>query len=414
MRILLINNYLYPRGGAEHSFFRIGRLLESHGHEVIYFACRHPKNIPSTFEHLFPPYHDLRELKLKSLPAQLRAFTDMLYNYTAAANLSRLLQQVQPDLAHLNNIYHHLSPSILPVLARHNVPTVLHLRDGKLTCPAIYMFRDGRFCDLCQHHRIWPILRYRCHSGSLLYSMALALESLLQNILGFYRRYVDLYISPSRFLREQIIRRGYDPAGISLLPNFVNLSAVADNSMPDLPDRYLFCASRLESDKGMFVLLEAARLIPQIPLLIAGDGPARARMEAFIEQHQLSNVRLLGWQNQQQLAELFHRATAAVVPSLLPENCPNVILEAAAQSCPVIAHDVGGITEFIDDGANGWLIPPGQPQRLAQAMSEAFADPQRSANLGAAAQQRVRQRHSPDVFYDSLMDIYAQALERHA
>ena len=414
MRILLINNYLYPRGGAERSFFRIAELLESHGHQVAYFACRHPKNIPSAYEDLFPPYHDLRELNSKSFPKRLRAFTDMLYNPTAARNLSRLLQQFKPDLAHLNNIYHHLSPSILPVLARHNIPTVLHLRDGKLICPAIYMFRNNQFCDLCRSHSVWPIIRYRCRSGSLLYSTALAVESLVQNMLGFYRRCVDFYISPSSFLRYQMIQRGWDASRISLLPNFVNPSSPAEMSIADLPDRYLFCPSRLESDKGMFVLLEAARLLPEVPLLIAGHGPAHSAMESFVKQHELANVRLLPWQDKRQLAELFRRATAAIVPSLLPENSPNVILEAAAQSCPGIANDVGGIAELIDHGLNGWLVQPGQPEPLAQAMSQAFADPQRSANLGSAAAQRVAQRHSPQAFYDSLMNIYAKALERHA
>ena len=412
MRILLINNYLYPRGGAERSFFRIAELLKSRGHEVIYFACRHPKNILSTYEHLFPPYYDLR--KLKSPLTKFRAFADMLYNFSAAENLSRLLRQVRPDIAHLNNIYHHLSPSVLSVLARHDVPLVMHLRDGKLVCPAIYMFRDGRFCALCQRHRFWPILRYCCHSGSLLHSMSLALESLVQDILGFYRRHVDLYISPSRFLQQQMVGRGFAPERITLLPNFVDSSSVPSQSLTDLPDRYLFCASRLEQDKGLFVLLEAARFLPEIPLLIAGDGPARSRMETVIKRRQLSNVRLLGWQDQQHLAELFQRATAAIVPSLLPENCPNVILESAAASCPVIANDVGGIAEFIDDGVNGWLISPGQPERLAQAMSEAFANPQLSLRLGTAAKQRVAEHHNPDLFYDSLMNIYARALERHA
>lgn len=412
MRILLINNYLYPRGGAERSFFRISELLEDQGHEVIHFACRHPQNVPSPYECLFPTYHELREV---SGPlAGFRALADMIYNRTAARNLSRLLRQVRPDVAHLNNIYHHLSPSILPVLARHNVPTVLHVRDGKFICPAIYMFRKGLYCDLCRHHRFWPVLLHRCGQKSLVRSMCLALEALTQELLGFYRRHVDSYICPSRFLRRQMISRGFRAFKITMLPNFIHTSPATQPLLANRPDRYLFCASRLEPDKGIFVLLEAARLLPEIPLLIAGDGPAYSQMSAFLARHQLSNVQLLGWQDEQRLSELFRGATAGIIPSLLPENCPNVILESAAQSCPVIAGDVGGIGEFVQDGENGWLIRPGLAEHLAQAMGEAFADPQRSASLGAAARQRVVQYHSPDVFYRSLMDIYQRALERHA
>jgi len=412
VRILLINNYLYPRGGAERSLLRISELLEAKGHEVVHFACRHPQNIPSAYERFFPICYDLRELTHPV--AKFRALADMLYNRTAARNLSRLLKLLRPDVAHLNNIYHHLSPSILPVLARHDIPTVMHLRDGKLLCPAIYMFRQGRFCDLCQCHRFWPVLLHRCGGGSLAGSMCLALEAFVQTLLGFYRRYVDLYISPSRFLRGQMIARGFRPSKIAMLANFVNASPVTPPLSADLPDRYLFCASRLEADKGIFVLLEASRILPEIPLLIAGDGPARSQMSAFLARHRLSNVQLLGWQDEASLAGLFHRATASIVPSLLPENCPNVILESAAQSCPVIACDTGGISEFVQDGANGWLIRPGQSEHLAQAMSEAFANPQHSAQLGAAARQWLIRYHSPEIFYRSLMDIYARVREHRA
>ena len=412
MRVLLINNYLYPRGGAERSFFRITDLLKAHGHEVIHFACRHPQNIPSPYESFFPAYHELSS-PTYSLSSG-RALAQMIYNRSAARALSRLLSRVRPDVAHLNNIYHHLSPSILPVLARNNIPTVLHLRDGKFICPAIYMFRRQRFCNLCLGHRIWPLLLHRCSGHSLARSVALALETAAQDLLGSYRRFVDFYICPSRFLRRQILARGFRASRVLTLPNFISASS-ADTApvRPDLPDRYLFCASRLTWDKGMFILLEAARLKPNIPLLIAGDGPAREQMSAFIQRHQLSNVRLLDFQNEQNLARLFHNATASVVPSLLPETCPNVILESTAQSCPVIAGDLGGTDELITDGHDGWLITPGQPQDLAQTMSQAFTDPKHSASLGHAAKQRIIQHHHPEAFYRNLIDIYRRAKERH-
>ncbi len=416
MRVLLINNYLYLRGGAERSFFAITDLLKAHGHEVIHFACRHPQNIPSPYESFFPTSGQLDRLSyFLTAPA---ALAQMIYNRPAAQALSRLLRRVRPDVAHLNNIYHHLSPSILPVLARHNIPTVLHLRDPKLICPAIYMFRRGRFCNLCLGHRIWPLLLHRCSQHSLARSVGLAFEALAQDLFGFYRRCVDFYICPSRFLHCQIVSRGFRASRVLTLPNFVtapstNTPLATDSAALDLPNRYLFCASRLTSDKGLFILLEAARRKPNIPLLIAGRGPARQQMSAFIQRHQLSNVRLLDFQNEQVLAQLFRNATASIVPSLLPENCPNVILESAAQSCPVIASDLGGIDELITDRHNGWLITPGQPDSLAQAMSQAFTDPQGSARLGRAAKQRIIQDHHPERFYCTLIEIYRRAQEFH-
>jgi glycosyltransferase involved in cell wall biosynthesis len=136
-------------------------------------------------------------------------------------------------------------------------------------------------------------------------------------------------------------------------------------------------------------------------------------MSNFIEHHKLIHVRLLDFQDKQSLAQLFRGATASIMPSQLPENCPNIILESAAQSCPVIASDVGGVSELINDGHDGWLIPPGQPDRLASAMSQAFTDPQLSARLSSAAAQRIVQHHHPDSFYHTLIEIYHRAQERH-
>ena len=202
------------------------------------------------------------------------------------------------------------------------------------------------------------------------------------------------------------------------MPNFVPASLL-DGSVQekpgvgDLPGRYLLCASRLTADKGMFVLLEAARLVPEIPILIAGDGPARKQMSAFIDRYQMSNVRLLGFQDEELLAGLFSGAVAGIMPSLLTENCPNVVLESAAVSCPVIASDVGGVGELVQDGITGWLVSAGKAEELSRAMSQAFANPQRSASLGVAARQRVMECHHADVFYRELMRIYEKAQERH-
>lgn len=423
MRVLLINNYLYPRGGAEQSFFRLTELLRAKGHQVIHFACRHPQNAPSPYECFFPPDPDLQEDR--GTFSRITHLAKASYNHNAVDNLSRLLRHSQPDIAHLNNIYHHLSPAILPVLARHNIPAVLHLRDGKLVCPAIYMFRKGQFCNLCNKHSFWPAILHRCGNGSLAKSTALAAESAFQNLLGFYRRYVDFYICPSVFLYRQVLAHGYRACKVGVIPNFIPLGGSPAYFSPNkinlnvaltldkLPLNYLFCASRLTAAKGMFVLLEAARLMPHIPLLIAGDGEARSEMESFIQDHGLSNVRLIGWQSESNLARLFGRAAASIVPSLLPENCPNVVLESAINSCPIIAHRVGGLEELITTGQNGWLIEPGQPQSLGQAMNQAFTDLALSVRLGAAARKRVMCEHNPNLFYTNLIRVYAQARESH-
>jgi colanic acid/amylovoran biosynthesis glycosyltransferase len=151
-------------------------------------------------------------------------------------------------------------------------------------------------------------------------------------------------------------------------------------------------------EKGHFVLIEAARLMAEqgtdFELVLAGDGPLRARLEEKIAQAGLqSRVRLTGWISGEQVKQEILGARAMVVPSFA-EGLPVVIMEALALGRPVISTPVAGIPELLQPGVNGWLVQPGSAKQLAATMTEALHTPtERLVRMGMAGARAVADRH---------------------
>ena len=160
----------------------------------------------------------------------------------------------------------------------------------------------------------------------------------------------------------------------------------------------LLCIGRLHEQKGHLVLLDAMaelkrRRIP-CELVLAGDGPLRASLEAKIAELGLGeHIRITGWISEQQVIEELTAARALVLPSF-GEGLPVVIMEAMALGRPVISTFIAGIPELVKPGENGWLVPAGAVPPLVEAMAEALAaSPETLAAMGRRGQTAVRAQH---------------------
>lgn len=150
---------------------------------------------------------------------------------------------------------------------------------------------------------------------------------------------------------------------------------------------------RLAPVKGVDVLLEAFALArqsaPDIRLTIVGDGPERARLEALAGPMGEA-VRFTGYLSQGEVAALLAGADALVLASHA-EGVPVVLMEAMAAGRAVIATDITGVPELVDDGVSGFLVPPGDPAAFAARMAEVAQDPDLRRRLGQAGKARVRE-----------------------
>ena len=164
----------------------------------------------------------------------------------------------------------------------------------------------------------------------------------------------------------------------------------------------LLCVGRLSKEKGQLLLVEAAALVAAagqpLALVLAGDGPMRAEVEALIAHHGLAGqIRITGWLDAEGIQREIRQARALVVPSL-SEGLPVVIMEAMASRRPVVAPYLAGIPELVVPGETGWLYPTGHVAALAEAMRACLAaDAGQLQQMGAAAHRRVWEEHDVEV-----------------
>jgi glycosyltransferase involved in cell wall biosynthesis len=185
MRILHVNKFLHRRGGAESYMLDLAALQRATGHEVEFFGMDHRSNPPMRFAAHFP-----RSMQLDPLPPGLRrraaAAARMVYSPAARHGMEEVVRSFRPDVAHLHNIYHQLSPSVLRPLARAGVPAVMTLHDYKLICPTYLLLDHGRICEACLDGFFAHAVARRCKDDSLGASATLALESTVHRLTRAY------------------------------------------------------------------------------------------------------------------------------------------------------------------------------------------------------------------------------------
>lgn len=406
MRILHVNKFLYRRGGAEAYMLDLASLQRERGDEVELFGMQYPDNEPQRYEASFPSRVDF-DPPPPSLDGKIRGAGRLLWSRSAAHGIAVVLDGFRPDLVHLHNIYHQLSPSILAPMRAAGVAVVMTLHDYKLACPTYRFLDHGRICEACVPHRFWsPILR-RCNGGSLAASALNALEMSLHTAIGAYGP-VHRFICPSRFLERKMREGRVYPDRLRVVPNFVDVRAI--DAKVD-PGGGVIAAGRLSDEKGFDVLLEAVRREPDLSVDVAGDGPARADLEAQIASSGVADrVRFHGRLPSDELAKLMRRSAVMALPSRWYENMPLSVLEAFASGIPVVGSDLGGIPDLIQPGIDGDLVPPNDPSSLGRALSKLVRDPARAFEMGRAGRAKVERAFSPAEHLRQLGVVYDEAL----
>jgi glycosyltransferase involved in cell wall biosynthesis len=407
MRILHVNKFLYRRGGAESYMLDLAALQREQGHEVELFGMRYPENAPARFERWFPSRVDF-EPTPPSLQGKLRGAGRLLWSSSAARGMSAVLDAFRPELVHLHNIYHQLSPSILRPIRAAGIPTVMTLHDYKLACPTYRFLDHGRICEACLPRRFWsPTLR-RCNGGSLAASTLNGLEMTVHTAVGIYGA-VHRFLCPSKFLERKMRQGRVYPDRLRWIPNFVDVHAIHPKQAPGGNAVY---AGRLSDEKGVEVLIEAVARQPQLRLDVAGDGPARQKLEHLTASAAASDrIRFHGRLPVDELHELLRTASVLVVPSRWYENMPLSILEGFAAGLPVVASALGGMPELIDVGRDGLLVPVDDPEALGEAVQGLVEAPSRAFAMGRAARAKAEREFAPERHLDRLDVVYQEAFE---
>lgn len=399
-RLLSLNSYHYRRGGSDAVFFDHDRLFRDSGWETAVFTMHHPQNEPSRWSEYFADELEFGEAY--SLAQKTRMATKVIYSFEARNKLEKLLDQFTPDVAHAHCIYHHLSPSVLGLLHRRGIPTVMTAHDLKLACPAYKMLNRSGICEKCKKGNLTHLVINRCIHNSLATSTLVAIESAIHKSLGLYKRSLDKIVTPSQFFREKLMQWGWPAEKLVHIPNFLDSS----HYTPDYnPGNYFLYFGRLAPEKGVDTLIRATALAG-VRLKIAGTGPYEDRLRSLSAENG-ADVTFLGYCSGDTLWELIRSCRAVVLPSQWYENAPISILEAYASGKPVLGAQIGGIPEMINENTTGFLYTSGDVNELSNLLDKinrlSVSDIQA---LGREARSHVERNYSEELYLNRMLDLY--------
>lgn len=420
MRILQIHKYFSKEkgGGSVTAFFEAIQLLKKRGHEVIIFSMEDETNESSETSEFFAQHFDINETsgfweKLKLLPK-------IIYNREAQRKLEMLLEKEKPDVAHLHNIYHYLTPAIIHTLKKHKIPVVFKLSDYKAICPNYKLFVNGDVCEKCKKHKYYNCFFNKCIKNSFSASFVGMIESYVHWFLGSYKK-IDYFFAPSEFMKKKCVDFGVEDDRIKILRNVINVENF-DLEQNFIEEDYVLSYGRISEEKGLDYLIMVFKEIvdenPEIQtkLLIAGRGPQQDDLKDFARNLGILENRVVfaGFKQGADLQALIRKSKGVVVPSIWYDNSPLVISESQLLGKPIIVSDRGGSREMILENESGFVYSAENVIDLKQNILKLLQlSSEERKKMGLKGRENILKINSEDGYYSKLMEFYQQAINKN-
>jgi len=402
MHILMINKFLYKKGGSETYMFTLAKALEEAGHKVSFFGMADARNDVGEHPCVEVSNKDFHNDSKVQMAANALRTIRSKEAYTA---LREMLKKDRPDIAHIHNFNYQLTPAVLEALRDEDIPVVMTMHDAQLVCPNHMMYdlnRDER-CYECVQGNDMSCIKRKCIHDSLPKSVIAWMEKKYWRMKHIYET-IDLFICPSTFLQHKVIKnRDISVFNTIRLPNFTN--AKHEPSYKGERQGVIYFG-RLSKEKGIEDILEAARALPDVPFIIAGTGPLEEEVKKAAKE--CSNIDYKGFLSHDVLHDLVRHSMYSLYPSRWDENCPMSVIESICMGTPVIATPNGGLPELVKDGENGLLVRSKESladtieraMRIGKTMYESMLE-------GCEASEFM----SPDEYEKKIEEIYQKIIQ---
>lgn len=401
MRILFVNKFLYPKGGAETYVFSLGEALQKHGHTVQYFGLKNANNIVGNEIGSYVSDIDFNKGVFKNLSAPFR----IIYSVEARRSIKKVLYNFEPDVVHLNNIQFHITPSIIIEIEKYrkrtgkNVKIIYTAHDYQLVCPSHGLFDTNlRICEKCLNGNYVNCLKTKCMKNSRMKSFLAMVDAYVWKKSKAYT-YIDTIICPSGFLKEKLDTQARFASKTVVLHNFIDLPVVQSVKKGD----YVLEFGHLSKDKGTNTVLEVAKRMPEVKFVFAGYGKAVEDIK------KVENAEYVGFKTGEELKLLIQQARCSVVPSEWYENCPFSVIESQTYLTPVVCSRMGGIPEIIKDGETGLLFEAGNVDDLHKKLSYLLKTPGVIERFTENCKTVTIE--TTDSYYNKLIQIYGEKNE---
>lgn len=389
MRVCLVSSSLHAvpppsYGGVEGQIALHARGLAARGHDVHVVTVGAPgaedEFAGATLHSVRPALEDDggRAGLARHVSAQLR--------FACAAR--RLVSRLEPAIVH----HHARYPCAVDVCGRVARCTVFHAHNWKLA-------EDMRY-------PAWSARRAAARTGTLVELRC--------------ARRAHHVIAVSAFVAARVVSdAGLREERVSVVTNAVDPVLFSPSAEVTGSRDELLYVGRIAAEKGLDVLLDALRSVPDARLAVIGPSRGGTERGSYLRrcERQVASlglgarVRFVGALANHALPARMHRARAIVVPSVWGEPCGVVVLEALACGVPVVASATGGIPELVRHGRTGLLVPPRDPVALARALTRALTDDEMASSARVQGPRDVAARHTWDAVADELLAAYEHALD---
>ena len=329
---------------------------------------------------------------------KIRAFLTGLYNPSSVHDIERVVREFRPEVVHIHNLYPFISPAILPHIRKAGVPVVMTVHNYRLVCPNGLFHNQTGICERCAGGKEWNCIWFNCEK-SVPKSVGYALRNAWARITGYYRENVDVFLCLTGFQKKKLVENSFEPGRCFVLPNFYR--GKFDACYEKKAGNYVAFAGRLSREKGIGLLYDAARKLPDIPFKLAGAVNDQSLVDGKPD-----NVELAGMLKGERLETFYEKAAFFLLSSIWYEGFPMVILEAMNKGLPVLAPRLGGLPEIVDDGISGRLYESGNYEDLVKTISEVWGNSKNMLRMGKAAHEKLGKEYLPDIYYDKLISIY--------
>ena len=377
-------------GGLEQYLSLLFRELDDRGHKNFFLSGQRSQD--RQLSNLIGNYHieKVTHLKCDDLPAKLKQVT-------------KIIKAISPDLIFIHQV---LNPQLIDLLTS-KVPSVRFVHGFKLICPegTKTLFRSQQICknSLSPSCQLKAYL-YQCMPRNPLIGLPLIYKSLKNVRLHKTRSHM---VVASEFMKSALIYNGFNRKKISVIPYFVNMPELNNEYRSSDPQTVL-SLGRLVKIKGMHHLLRAFCSVKKnAKLKIIGDGPEMGNLKQLAYKYGLqSRVSFYGWIKHDKLDDIFRQSDVVVVPSIWPEPFGIVGIEAMSYGKPVVASDVGGVSEWCKNGKTGFLTSAGDVEKMAEKINYLLDNHAVAKEFGRNGREEVKKKFTSSIHLERLNQLF--------
>lgn len=403
-KILIVDAFFSPVGGAEKIAYSTYKMLENHGFDVYYWAT----NKKPYYEHL-----DYSKYFTKFVGGFVNYVKNPLryyYNIQAMRDFYDFLTIVKPDLIHIHSLFT-LSFSLIDVCK--NIPTIMTIHDGSFVCPSANLMYKNKFVcnNICtKNMNILSCIKNKCSKGMLEPSIRHTLLYFIK--MRNINKKIDKFITPSNALKNLVINTslGIPRTKICTINNFLNQNELS--IVPNyINNGYFLYIGRLSKEKSVITLLQAMSELPRdIKLHIVGTGPEEENLKKYAEENKLHNIEFLGFKTGADIQDEYQNCIATILPCNWFEIFGMTNIESFANGKPVIASNIGGIPEIVEHNVNGLLFEPANVEQLRECILKYWNNPELVIEHGKNGYKKVLTHYTEDIYYEKLIKIYEETI----